>query len=176
MYSEASFLSYRGYLCLTEAFVSWTVFSGNWSVLVCFFFSLKGKTISRVRTSVSPIGTLEVVSRSTCVQYFYSSFLRRNTMSLSEGSSQVVVRLTAWLLCSLPDSAIGAVCRYSEECRSKTINSVCYNGRCLCSLGYHYSEEKDECSKGMLTSICFVPWNGSLLFPSILSPTLFERT
>ncbi|CAG0919895.1 unnamed protein product, partial [Notodromas monacha] len=51
-------------------------------------------------------------------------------------------------------SAIGAVCRYSEECRARTGNSVCYNGRCLCSIGFHYSGEKDDCVKDIRCPSC----------------------
>ncbi|CAG0887794.1 unnamed protein product [Cyprideis torosa] len=43
------------------------------------------------------------------------------------------------------DSRIGEQCQYTTDCLETTKNSVCFNGTCLCNLGYRYRAASDEC-------------------------------
>jgi hypothetical protein len=41
---------------------------------------------------------------------------------------------------------IGEQCQYSSDCLAGTINSVCFNGTCLCNLGYRYTAATKACT------------------------------
>lgn len=41
---------------------------------------------------------------------------------------------------------IGETCQYSSDCLAGTDNSVCFNGTCLCNLGYRYTADSKTCT------------------------------
>jgi hypothetical protein len=41
---------------------------------------------------------------------------------------------------------IGEQCQYSSDCVAGTVNSVCFNGTCLCNLGYRYTADEKMCT------------------------------
>lgn len=41
---------------------------------------------------------------------------------------------------------IGEQCQYSSDCLAGTDNSVCFNGTCLCNLGYRYTADSKTCT------------------------------
>jgi hypothetical protein len=45
---------------------------------------------------------------------------------------------------------IGEQCQYTSDCLAGTTNSVCFNGTCLCNLGYRYTAETSTCIQGTL--------------------------
>jgi hypothetical protein len=59
-------------------------------------------------------------------------------------------------------SGIGNSCRTTVECVAQSPNSVCYDGRCLCNLGYHYVSRVDQCIKDNTCPVCDNPVNTCL--------------
>ncbi|CAG0913769.1 unnamed protein product [Notodromas monacha] len=59
-------------------------------------------------------------------------------------------------------SGIGSQCRTTLECVSRSPNSVCYDGKCLCNLGYHFVASADQCIKDNTCPSCQNPVNTCL--------------